>query len=101
MPSRRNVRFNPEAEDDLVDIFQYTLGKWGEVQADKYMNDILEATDTIARFERIGKERFELELGMRGFQSERHIIFYTFDQTDIIVWRILHTRHALTRDDFS
>ena len=36
----RKIRVHALAESDLIDIWQYPFGEWGEIQADKYLDKL-------------------------------------------------------------
>jgi toxin ParE1/3/4 len=94
------------AGDRLDDIFVYTRGKWGEVQAERYIEGMF------ARFEAIAAREFpwrpiSAEFEVNGFvcKYERHFIYWKLlaDGTVGIV-TILHERmHQIDRfkDDLS
>ena len=48
------------AEQDLIDIWLYTLNEWGEYQADKYLDDLDAAIHLLAAQPLICREREEL-----------------------------------------
>lgn len=84
------VRKSAEAEEDLVDVWMYSLREWGIRQADKYL-DVLEAG--FAQLEtnaKLGKSRDDLRPGYRSLAINRHIVYYTVEESVIRVIRVLH-----------
>lgn len=90
------VIFKQKAIDDLSDIWEYTMYKWSENQADKYYNTIKSACKEIENNPQIGKVYSEISKDLYGFQSGKHIIFYfQISKDEIEIIRILHERMDL------
>ena len=68
-------KLTERAADDFAGIYDYTLLKFGEAQADHY-TDALEAFGTLYL--------------KQSIEFQRHAIFYTVRDTDILIARILH-----------
>ena len=87
------ILFRQKAIDDLNDIWNYTVGRWSEKQADKYYASLKLAFTMIGRDPNIGQTFDEINKGILGFRSGKHIIFYHFTSKDEIeIIRILHER---------
>jgi toxin ParE1/3/4 len=85
-----------EAIDDLTDIWDYTLQKWSENQAEKYYNNIKQACKEISENPNIGRSYDEISKYIFGLKSGKHIIFYhSVAEDEIEVIRILHERMDL------
>ncbi|MDZ7898864.1 MAG: type II toxin-antitoxin system RelE/ParE family toxin [Arcicella sp.] len=90
------ITFRQEAIDDLTDIWDYTLQKWSEKQADKYHNTIKQACKDISENPYIGRSYDEISKYLFGLKSGNHIIFYhSISEDEIEVIRILHERMDL------
>jgi len=50
-----DIRLNiiPEAEQDLREIWHYTMEKWGEPQAERYLHELLESCRHLAELRKI------------------------------------------------
>ena len=80
-----------EAINDLTDIWEYTVYKWSETQADKYYNSIKNACFEIAKNPDIGNNYESISKNLLGFKAGKHIIFYNVaSKNEIEVIRILH-----------
>jgi len=80
-----------KAVDDLTQIWNYTLHKWSEDQADRYYHMILENCRVIAMNPEIGKNYSVVAENLSGFKAGRHIIFYLrINDHDVEITRILH-----------
>ncbi|MEX1001757.1 MAG: type II toxin-antitoxin system RelE/ParE family toxin [Crocinitomicaceae bacterium] len=80
-----------EAINDLTDIWEYTVYKWSETQADKYYNIIKYACSEIAENPEIGNNYDSISKNLLGFKAGKHIIFYhVVSINEVEVIRILH-----------
>ncbi|MGL5388761.1 MAG: type II toxin-antitoxin system RelE/ParE family toxin [Enterobacterales bacterium] len=92
-------KLTKRAEDDFIGIYDYTFLNFGEAQAD-YYTDALEAfLKMLAETPRIGRDYLAVP-GVMRIEFQRHTIFYTIRDTDILIARILHQqmnhiRHVL------
>ena len=90
------VILRQEAINDLSDIWEYTVEKWSENQANKYYQQIKSACKEIGEIPNIGKTYDEISSDLLGFKTGRHIIFYhcpTNKEVEVI--RILHEQMDL------
>lgn len=78
------------AEQDLIDIWLYTFGKWGESQADRYLDELNWGMQTIAENPKIGIDYSFFREGYRCFNVNHHLIFYRITEDHIEIIRILH-----------
>ena len=80
-----------KAVGDLTGIWEYTIEKWSEQQADKYYNLLLDSFQDIANNPELGKNYDGIINDLVGLKTNRHIIFYRkrIDQP-IEITRILH-----------
>ena len=85
-----------KAVDDLTNIWDYTIDKWSENQADKYYFILLDNFDEIANNPDLGKNYPGVNENLMGFKTGRHIIFYyKIDDDGIEILRILHEQMDL------
>ena len=90
------VILRQEAIDDLSDIWEYTVQKWSENQADIYYRTIKFACNEIGKNPNIGREYTGISKNLFGFKTGKHIIFYyKISEDEIEVIRILHERMDL------
>ena len=80
-----------KAVEDLTEIWEYTMEKWSEKQADKYYQMLLETCQHIADDPNVGKNYEAIGDDLFGFKANRHIIFYRISIINSIeITRILH-----------
>jgi len=85
-----------KAVEDLNNIWEYTLIKWSEKQADIYYNMLLNSCQEIANNNNLGKNYKGVTKELFGFKVNRHIIFYRIiENQPIEISRILHGRMDL------
>ncbi|WP_106638878.1 type II toxin-antitoxin system RelE/ParE family toxin [Allosphingosinicella vermicomposti] len=88
----RNLLIRPLAEADLIGIWRYTAGQWGEAQADTYLDEIDAILQHIKSNPLIGSDCGDVRPGYRKAAAGSHRIFYRCDAETVEVVRILHAR---------
>jgi len=89
------AHFSRKAEEDLLNIAAYTLQKWGEAQADRYLAQIEACCFRLAGNPRLGRLCGDLHAdwhasGLRRMERGKHVVFYREHDDGILVSRILH-----------
>jgi toxin ParE1/3/4 len=85
-----------KAIDDLTQIWNYTIGRWSENQADKYYQMLLDNFNDVANNPDLGKNYSGVIKNLLGFRAGRHIIFYRkIEEGEIEIIRILHEQMDL------
>lgn len=80
-----------KAVEDLTGIWEYTIEKWSEQQADRYYNLLLDSFQDIANNPDLGKNYEGITNDLFGLKTSRHIIFYRKRiNLSIEITRILH-----------
>ena len=80
-----------KAVSDLNEIWQYTVDKWSEKQADRYYNMLLDICQEIADNPELGRNYDEIKPELFGVKANRRIIFYRkMRGRPIEITRILH-----------
>lgn len=88
----RRVRYSGAAEGDLHSIADYTLGRWGEAQADRYLAELEDACERLGGAPELGRACDWLSPGLRRMEEGSHVIFFVVRGKGILVVRILHKR---------
>jgi toxin ParE1/3/4 len=81
-----------KAQQDLRSIYLYTLERFGEPQARRYLEAIDAKISLVAENPSFGAEYFVVRDGLRRYDCEAHAIYYEAKADDILVLRILHGR---------
>ncbi len=86
-----SYKFTNKAVFDLTQIWNYTLNKWSEDQADRYYHMLIENCKEVASNPELGKTYFGVMENLLGFKAGRHIIFYRrINDSEVEITRILH-----------
>lgn len=83
-------RITPRAKADLKNIWSYTLGVWGEAQADKYVREIYARFEWLAARPNIGKHRPDIGRDYYCFAQGRHLVFYLIREHGIDIIGVPH-----------
>lgn len=80
-----------KAVEDLTGIWEYTIEKWSEHQAEIYYNLLIDSCQEIANNPDLGKNYEGITNDLFGLKISRHIIFYRKRLSlPIEITRILH-----------
>lgn len=89
---RFEVHKTKRAEDDLLDIWLYGARRWGEEQADQYVDLIGVAAARLSDDQKLGSDYGHVRIGYRRISVGRHRIFHVLDEDRVMIVRILHER---------
>ena len=84
------IRLSEAAKEDLIDIWLSTQARWGEAQADSYLDDLDRALRLLADNPRKGADWTHILPGMRRLIVGRHAAFYRVKYNHIRILRVLH-----------
>ena len=83
--------FTNRALDDLIEIWDYTVDQWSEIQAEKYYNLIMASCMDLANNPQLGKSYNVISQNILGYKCGEHIIFYQeIVKNEIEIARVLH-----------
>jgi len=91
-------RLTPSAKSDLIEIWNYTVGAWGEKQAEKYLQDIEDKLHQLAADPELGRQRPEIAPGYYSFPVRKHIIFFLISDSHIDIIGILHGKMDIDKN---
>lgn len=80
------IEFSKLADQDLDDIYDYSLAQFGFQQARKYIKTFHETFELLTENPKIGSSAY----GMRKFPCGVHIIFYQVRAESLFIVRVLH-----------
>jgi toxin ParE1/3/4 len=97
-------RLSRRAESDLMEIARYTLERWGEDQAIRYIDDLEACCKQLASNPDLSRPCDDVRPGLCRMEHGRHVVFYRKGAGGILVLRILHERmlperHSIGDDD--
>ena len=85
----KTVLFSPLAQDDISDIWDYTVAQWGEKQAVTYTHNLREASVELATGLAVS-QTVDIREGYLKYRSGEHFIYFKETDANITVIRILH-----------
>ena len=86
----RRVLISHRAEADLREIWHYTAETWDESQADRYLDALADGMQICGLRPQDGTNRDAIRRGYWSARLRKHVIFYTVDETSVIIQRVLH-----------
>jgi toxin ParE1/3/4 len=90
--SRYQLIISPAAQNDLRNIYQFGLRRWGKLQSVGYLNNLKTRLWALTQQPHIGIERPDLQSEIRSFPGASHVVFYRIQTQSIEVIRVLHVR---------
>ncbi len=75
-----------------MDIGSYTLWRWGEDQAIRYIDDLEACFQMLADNPASGRPCDHVRPGLRRMEQGKHVVFFLREPRGILVSRILHER---------
>ncbi len=89
----KGLLLSPAARADLEEIWDYTARTWGKAQAERYILEIREACESLARGTRQGRPIDDIRPGYHKLAVRSHFLFYRLtDAGQIDIVRILHRK---------
>ncbi len=87
---KAKVRYSRLAESDLDGIAAYTIREWGDGQAVRYLGELEDCCERLARNPGLGRKCHTVRKGLRRMEQGSHVVFYNTTESGIVVERILH-----------
>lgn len=89
---------SPAARADIEQIWDYTAGRWGEEQAERYVLAIRDTCQELAKGTRQSRAACDIREGYRKTAIGSHILFFRRTDTSLVdIVRILHQRMDIIR----
>lgn len=85
------------AKNDLQEIYEFGIYKFGHTQATKYLYGLQGHFDTLTKNPEIGKQRDEIKAGLYSLPHVSHVIFYRILLDRIRIVRVLHGRKDIPK----
>lgn len=97
MPS---FRASALARADIREIAIYTIHRWNEAQADKYLGELEALCQRLAEGHGVGRACDDVSPGLFRISYVSHVVFYRPKPYGVRIVRILHQRQLPTLHDF-
>ena len=88
---------SPAAQVDLEEIWDYTVRRWGEVQAERYTRDIQATCEALGNGALVGLSAEDIRTGYRKIGVGSHVLYYREREGTLEIVRILHRRMDVAR----
>jgi len=88
----RRLLFTPAAEEDLEQIWTYTVSEWGRQQAETYVRDLQSRCRALVLGQVRVRSAEHIRSGYKTMISGKHILFFQETEADVIIVRILHQK---------
>jgi len=79
-----------DADDDLLAIASYTVKRFGETQALRYLEDLKLRLLQVSKRPELGRDVFVTSLPLKRFNFKAHVVFYQILPNYILIVRVLH-----------
>ena len=86
----RELVISERAEADLREIWHYSFDEWGEVQADRYLDELDAGMRKCGAEPEGGKQQEAVRSGYWSSLVRKHVVFYTFSDDEVLIQRVLH-----------
>lgn len=84
----------------MLEIEEFTAGKFGTYQADAYITGFQTSFELIAAYPRIGRSADELQARYRRYRFQAHYIFCTEASDHVLIRAIIQTAQDQRPDLF-
>ena len=78
------------AQADLEGIWDYTVRRWGEAQAEDYTRNIQAACEALGNGVLVSRSAEEVRAGYRKVTVGSHVMFFRMQSDVVEIIRILH-----------
>ena len=89
-------QLSAKAEEDLRNIYRYTLSKFGSAKAEAYLIGLEESLELISRNINIAHHVDDIRSGYRRYLYQQHAVYFQQRSKSIFVVRVLHQQMQAT-----
>ena len=90
-------RLTPAAAGDIREIGEFTNRVWGAIQRKYYLSELAESLDRVARHPELGRNRDDIQPGLKCVAFQRHLIFYNAGSDGVEIARVLYGSRDVVR----
>ena len=96
-----DFRLSQRAENDLIEIYDYTEQTFGVYQAEAYHAGLERTFDLLAHFPRIGRLMDEIAPRVRRYRFQAHMVFYSEESEFVLIRAVLHQTREIRPELFN
>jgi len=90
MNAMANATLSPRAEQDMREIWHYSVETWSERQAQTYSDALFDIMEDLAKAPERGQSAQDIAEGLRRQRCQSHVIFYRLVSDGVLIVRVLH-----------
>jgi len=90
MPKNKIFHIRKTANKDLESIFIYSVENFGMERAERYIDDLVSAFQTLANNYNQGKDCSHVRPNLYSHNVVSHVIYYKPSKDGISIYRVLH-----------
>ena len=83
-------QLKPKAQQDLENIYEYSVQEFGQNRAIQYIRDLNAAFIKVTNLPSLGQDYGFVRQDILAYRVVSHIIFYRVSAAGIIIIRVLH-----------
>jgi toxin ParE1/3/4 len=88
---------SPRAQKDIDGIWDYTAKRWDTEQANRYIQNLRSAVETVAADPRRGRSLEDIRQDYFKFVAGSHLLIYRVTPSRVEIVRVLHQRMDIAR----
>jgi toxin ParE1/3/4 len=92
-----NLKITIQASLDLEEILVYTNETWGLEKASAYVSKLFQCFNKLLENNYLGISAEYINVNVRKFKVEKHVIFYSIESEDVVILRVLNTNIDINR----
>jgi plasmid stabilization system protein ParE len=93
-----HLMMSPAAEQDVLSALEYTRIFWGDAQAERYGQTIMEGLKILQHMPKSGRLRPDLSPKHRSYPIAHHIALYFVEQNTIFLSRFVHQARDISSE---
>jgi plasmid stabilization system protein ParE len=92
---RLQLEWSPEADADLIEVWQYGAERFSPEKADAHLRDIEHFVDRVTMFPLMSDDRAQLRPGLRSVVVYPTVVFFRIRSRSIQIVRVVSGRRNL------
>ena len=85
-----SYKLSNKAEQDLRNIYRYTVSNFGQLQAEAYLSGLEETLIQISSTPMLAQKVDDIRTGYRRYLYQEHAVYFIEKKSFIYVVRVLH-----------
>jgi len=85
-----NYRLSNKAEQDLRNIYRYTVSNFGQLQAEAYLSGLEETLVQVCNTPALAHKVDDIRKDYRRYLYQEHVVYFIEKKSFIYVVRVLH-----------